>query len=64
MRDLDVMGCERDTTEVMALRRRYPNVRLDVVDVTDNGAVRDWATSLEGGGAANDGGDDDGGTGM
>jgi NAD(P)-dependent dehydrogenase (short-subunit alcohol dehydrogenase family) len=64
LRDLDVMGCERDTTEVMALRRRYPNVRLDVVDVTDNGAVRDWATSLEGGGAANDGGDDDGGTGM
>ncbi len=50
----DVSGCGRNPAEVHALRRRYPNVRLDVVDVSDDDAVRKWASSLEGGGTDDD----------
>jgi NAD(P)-dependent dehydrogenase (short-subunit alcohol dehydrogenase family) len=46
-----VAGCARTVTAIEACRRRWPPPqRFDVIDVTDDKAVRDWAEEVLAGG--------------
>lgn len=44
----DVAGCGWDHEEIQALQRQFPGASLSTVNVTDDNAVAQWASDLEG----------------